>query len=729
MARKGRKRSHDDYRADANVGVGVTVAELRRSSNEEQESRRPDDEDNGGEWQQVESSRSKRKKKHDQQEHSNYPSITHSSHHRLQSFVKLGDLQSLILYLLADGTSPQWCAVKHHGNVRKVVALMVPGLEAAMFDGTIRLLPPCEQQSPNVNGAVTTDSSKLVQPEQNPDNSQDTPEALSSQPKRTLRISPDDYYPTRLITDRLPEPLQPLSDIFAHVWPVKAPGDDRYAKMHSPMASMLIAPLVKSKEEKKAKGPQPPQEGKNWKNQRTPITELVATTEELIEEDYVLHPACFAKTASADSEMAKREINHQTASDGWVDTPDIPDLASGNVPDSDIEQGAILAGRKVLTMDCEMCITSPLGVTPQVFSLTRISIIDWDGKVVMDDYVRPAQPITDYLTPYSGITAEKLVGVTTTLQDIQKRLVNDILTPQTILVGHSLNSDLNALQLTHPYIIDTALLFPHPRGPPLKSSLKWLAQKYLSREIQKGHGKTGHDSVEDARACLDLVKQKCEKGKLWGTSEASGESIFKRLARSKRHNRDKLHVSGDDEYRTGAVVDWGDPSRGYGASAKLTIGCENDAQVVAGIKKALLEPDDMTEAPKRGVDFVFARMRELEAHRGWWNRSKTIDNQSLLDNATTSTSAVSVGDVAAQTVSRIQDVWNCLPPCTAFVVFTGSGDPQELSEMQAMQQRFKQEYQVKKWDDLSVKWTDAEEQKLRRACAKARQGLGFVAVK
>ena len=100
-----------------------------------------------------------------------------------------------------------------------------------------------------------------------------------------------------------------------------------------------------------------------------------------------------------------------------------------------------------------------------------------------------------------------LAPVTTTLADVQKKLL-DILTPRSILVGHSLNSDLTALKITHPFIIDTALIFPHPRGPPLKSALKYLAQKYLNREIQKGHGTTGpgagHDSIEDARTCLDL---------------------------------------------------------------------------------------------------------------------------------------------------------------------------------------------------------------------------------
>jgi RNA exonuclease 1 len=49
--------------------------------------------------------------------------------------------------------------------------------------------------------------------------------------------------------------------------------------------------------------------------------------------------------------------------------------------------------------------------------------------------------------------------------------------------------------------------------------------------------------------------------------------------------------------------------------------------------------------------------------------------------------------------------------------------------MQDLQRRFKQEYKVKKWDQLSVKWTDVEDQKLRKACDKARKGVGFIAVK
>lgn len=753
-----RRRSDDDYERRSHGSVGQTLARMNGTSQspEAQGSaeRKPgaDADDRGG-WEVAQSKSSKRRKKAPSQEKGNYPAIGHSSHARLQSFVKVSDLQNLALYLLADGTSPQWCSVRHHANVRKVVTLMVPGLEADMFNGGISLEPASSDDHGTAPNGASTDAAPEppagAVPEQHteetagapPDSTsvaqqsadakdKDPPDELSQLPKRRkLNISPDDYYPTKLVHDRVPEPLKPLSGIFDHLWPIKTPGDDKYARMHSPLASMLTAPIPKSKDDKNFKGPKQPAESRGWKNQRTPVTEFIASTGELLEEGYVVHPAHFAgHEEAAAAEAARRSHNKNTTEDGWIDLPGIHKLSDGEPPESQIEKGAITAGRKVLAMDCEMCITSPEGVTPAVYSLTRVSLIDWDGNVVLDEFVKPEDLITNYVTAYSGITAATLENVTTTLEDMQQKLLS-ILTPQTILIGHSLNSDFAALRLAHPFIIDTALTFPHPRGPPLKSSLKWLAQKYLNREIQQGHGSTGHNSVEDARACLDLVKQKCEKGKAWGTSEASGESIFKRLARSNRPKRNKVNPIGEDEPRTGAVVDWGDPMRGFGSTAKLAIGCNSDAEVVAGIKRALSGDETGATMPKDGVDFVWARMRELEAHQGWWNRSKLVDSDALRSATAESSASTPLRDIVSQTVQHIADIYEALPPCTAFVVYSGSGDPRQLSEMQALQTKFKQEYKTKKWDQLSVQWTDVEEQKLRKACDKARKGVGFIAVK
>lgn len=97
---------------------------------------------------------------------------------------------------------------------------------------------------------------------------------------------------------------------------------------------------------------------------------------------------------------------------------------------------------------------------------------------------------------------------------------------------------------------------------------------------------------------MDLVKQKCEKGKAWGTSEANGESLFKRLGRQMRPKRDKVNPIGDDEYRVGAVVDWGEPARGYGGQAAAAIGCVSDADVVSGVIRASIGDDDDAIVPK-----------------------------------------------------------------------------------------------------------------------------------
>ncbi|KAJ9627321.1 hypothetical protein H2203_003783 [Taxawa tesnikishii (nom. ined.)] len=779
MTRGGRhyKRKRDDRETSNDVGVGETVERMSRESRP-----LPDlgdkSEDDGEGWEKVERS-SKRQKKD-----SNYPSITHSAHARLQSFVKITNLQELVLYLLADGNSPQWVSVRHHKSVKKVVVLMVPGLEADMFSGKIAL--------DSSDGTVTSTEEPTPQPESREDAAvPEDKDAISvgvpQKPRRKLNISPDDYYPTKLVPYKLPPALAPLAEMFSHIWP------DAF-----PLYAMLNSPIPKTKEEKKAKGPQFPREGRTWQYERTAITEFLATKEELAENGFALHPAHLHTQAQRDLEEARRHKWCQSKQDGWIDMLDITSMSEGDVPESEIEKGSVTRGRKVIVIDCEMVTT-----TVDKFSLARVSLIDWDGNVILDELVRPPGSVKDYLTQYSGITKEMLDPVTTTLSDIHQKL-SEILTPQTILAGHSLDSDLKALKMSYPFIIDTALLYPHPKGPPQKSSLKWLSQKYLSREIQN-RGPKGHDSVEDALACLDLIKQKCEKGKTWGTPEATGESIFKRLSRSERPGPLPKHESANDHAesngRTGAVVDWGDPRRGFGAAAAVSIACENDGDVVEGVKRAVTGEEDNI-VRKGGCDFVWGRLRELEALRGWYNRTKSPDaaerlakvlsanekasesvvaapaaeSEQAAANGTSEPPAVTSetdgaettdinktitntpsGDPSASapasapapdlavpapelstsvlatavqnTISHIQSIWDSLPPQTAFVVYSGSGDPRELRRMQALHQEYRTAYQTMKWDELPVKWTDTEEQALKAAAGKARSGIGFVTVK
>ncbi|KAL1297657.1 hypothetical protein AAFC00_006212 [Neodothiora populina] len=749
---RGEKRKRDAKEGSELMGLGATIERLTGASSTTpkpddgddddddddddktavQNGKRPLDATNdggggggGGQWQTVER-RNKRQKK----ETANYPAITHSASARLQSFVKIGDLQNLVLYLLADGNGPQWISVRHKKEIERVVCLLVPGLEADMFNGNISLDRPDQDRAEQKKTESTEDET----------NTSDKPLK-----KVKLNISPDDYYPTKLVPDKLPAPLVPLADIFPHIWPIKTPGE--HNRMHSPLHSMLNAPLPKSKEDKKIKGPKPPIVSRDFQSKRTPVTEYIATKEELADNGFSIHPAYLKTQEERDYEAARRYKACRSPEDGWIDLPpDMTDMTDATVHFSEIEAGSMTAGRNVLFLDCEMVTT-----TEDRFALARLSLLSWDGEVVMDELVQPPDPVKDYLTQYSGISKEMLDPVTTTLSDMQQKL-KTILTPRTILAGHSLDSDLRALKISFPFIIDTTLLYPHPKGAPQKSSLKWLTQKYLSREIQN-RGPKGHDSIEDARACLDLVKQKCEKGKSWGTSEATGESIFKRLSRcSNLDDNDNKTAE-----RTSALIDWGDPKKGYGANAHVSIPCENDDDVVAGIRTAILgsahsslSDSEISDAvqrdiPQRGVDFIWARLRELEALRGWWNKSKTADATERLarviqNNDTADSEAVNedennknntskLAQAVSSTISKISRIYESLPPKTAFIIYSGSGDPCELRRLQEMHAEFKRQYATKKWDELDVQWTDVEEQKLRNAATKARSGVGFVCVK
>lgn len=104
---------------------------------------------------------------------------------------------------------------------------------------------------------------------------------------------------------------------------------------------------------------------------------------------------------------------------------------------------------KMYGLDCEMCKT-----TTGDLELTRVSVVDESFNTIYDTLVKPDNKITDYLTRFSGITHKMMKNTTTNLRQVQEDL-RRLLPSDAILVGQSLENDLHALKMMHPYIIDT----------------------------------------------------------------------------------------------------------------------------------------------------------------------------------------------------------------------------------------------------------------------------------
>lgn len=157
---------------------------------------------------------------------------------------------------------------------------------------------------------------------------------------------------------------------------------------------------------------------------------------------------------------------------------------------------------KYLAMDCEMVGVGPSG---RRSALARVSIVDWDLKVVFDTYVQVMDRVTDYRTPVSGIRPKHLKGPNAmNFRKCREHVL--ALMKDKIIVGHGLENDFDALRIQHPddWKRDSSLYEPLQRydsGRWRSRKLRELVQDYLGTEnFQKGE----HDSIQDAIAVMQL---------------------------------------------------------------------------------------------------------------------------------------------------------------------------------------------------------------------------------
>ncbi|MCJ1288227.1 RNA exonuclease 3 [Xylographa opegraphella] len=199
-----------------------------------------------------------------------------------------------------------------------------------------------------------------------------------------------------------------------------------------------------------------------------------------------------------------------------------------------------------ITPESAVCFDCEMGYTTLGMELIRLTATAWpDGKELVDVLVRPLGEVLDLNSRFSGVWPRHFTEAVqyaegnppelsngTREQERRLSMVNSPsearellfahLTTTTLLIGHALENDLNSARIIHPSIIDTVMLYPHPRGLPIRHGLKMLVKKHLNRDIQVG-GAQGHDSKEDARAAGELVRLKVKE--TWKAMQAEGWTV------------------------------------------------------------------------------------------------------------------------------------------------------------------------------------------------------------
>lgn len=161
---------------------------------------------------------------------------------------------------------------------------------------------------------------------------------------------------------------------------------------------------------------------------------------------------------------------------------------------------SLTSAASVIAIDCEMCECSdPVTGSRDKNCLIRLSVVNGldPSQVFIDTLVATSLPIVDARTRIHGITEQQIQSAKYTLRHAQAALLN-LITEDTIVVGHSVCNDLKALKLEHRRCVDTAYLCPmENESERMLMGLRAITEKITGLKLPETH-----DSVQDARAAL-----------------------------------------------------------------------------------------------------------------------------------------------------------------------------------------------------------------------------------
>lgn len=157
-----------------------------------------------------------------------------------------------------------------------------------------------------------------------------------------------------------------------------------------------------------------------------------------------------------------------------------------------------------IALDCEMVGVGPMGAES---TLARVSVVNYFGAVLLDEFVRQKERVTDWRTQWSGIRAKDMINAKTfeEVQGLVAELIKD-----RVVVGHAIQNDFKALMLSHPRakIRDTQhLAHKYGQSRSARPALRNLVRDMLGATIQQGE----HSSVTDARATMAIYRLHCKQ--------------------------------------------------------------------------------------------------------------------------------------------------------------------------------------------------------------------------
>ena len=182
-----------------------------------------------------------------------------------------------------------------------------------------------------------------------------------------------------------------------------------------------------------------------------------------------------------------------------------------------------------------------VAVTGAWREVVHLSAVDYlTNEVLIDTLVAPTMEVTDWGTGITGVDASimssaissgtALHGYAAARDELFKHLDAD-----TVLIGQSLQFDLEVLGLCHLRIVDSEMLstsainFPDSR----RRGLKELCRVLIGLDIQGG----SHSALEDARAAREVVMWMCGNAEAlqeWGKEERVAEENRRALMAERR---------------------------------------------------------------------------------------------------------------------------------------------------------------------------------------------------